>query len=464
MFTRNKEGGKPMNRNPRRTQHHLTALLLLSLILSSCVAFTNSGAKSEESEIPRNVIVMIADGCGFNHVFAADLYQRGKANTQVYERFPVKLAMSTFPDGGEYSPSKAKKDPKYLDIAPTDSAAAATAMATGVKTYNAAIGVDKSKKPVPNILERAEALGKSTGVVTTVPISHATPASFAAHNSSRNNYEQIGRQMIRRSALEVIMGCGNPAFNDSAKPTTGPLDYKYVGGKRTWDGLLQGKAGADADGDGLPDPWTLIQTREQFQKLDTGPAPKRLLGVAQAATTLQAYRKGDAKAAPYAVPPNPNVPTLAEMTRAALNVLDDNPKGLCLMIEGGAVDWAAHSHESGRMIEEELDFDKAVEAVVDWVGKNGNWKDTLVVVTADHETGRLTGKNPRKPGLKSSPEGKIPEMLWNSGGHTNSLVPFFAKGAGAERFVQRATGKDPVRGRYIDNTDIANVVFSLMQD
>ena len=109
MFTRNKEGKRPMSQNHRRTQHHLAALLLLSLILSSCAAFTNSAANPQSSEVPRNVIVMIADGCGFNHVFAADLYQRGKANTQVYERFPVKLAMSTFPEGGEYSPSKAKK-------------------------------------------------------------------------------------------------------------------------------------------------------------------------------------------------------------------------------------------------------------------------------------------------------------------------------------------------------------------
>jgi alkaline phosphatase len=163
--------------------------------------------------------------------------------------------------------------------------------------------------------------------------------------------------------------------------------FKYVGGETTWNDLVAGTAGGDADGDGIADPWTLIEERAEFQALASGPTPKRLVGTAQVYQTLQQGRSGDAFADPYVVPMIESVPTLEEMTRAALNILDDDPDGLFLMIEGGAVDWAAHANQSGRMIEEHMDFDRAVQAVVDWVNANSNWGETLLIVTNDHETG-----------------------------------------------------------------------------
>ena len=196
-----------------------------------------------------------------------------------------------------------------------------------------------------------------------------------------------------------------------------------------------------------------------------------MIGVARVATTLQQGRAAAADVddaaveAPFTAPLNEGVPTLAEMTRGALNVLGADPDGLLLMIEGGAVDWAAHANQCGRMIEEQIDFNRAVEAVVAWVEANSTWEETLLVVTADHETGFLNG-----PGaddewcpLPSCEAGTAPAVRWHSGGHTNSLVPFFARGAGAERFIARATGDDPVRGRYLDNTDLAAVLFDAMQ-
>ena len=156
------------------------------------------------------------------------------------------------------------------------------------------------------------------------------------------------------------------------------------------------------------------------------------------------------------------------MTLAALNVLDDEPNGFFIMIEGGAVDWAAHSNQSGRVIEEMNDFDRSVDAVIDWVQKNSNWGETLVIITADHETGYLTGpgsgqtdNGPIWNPISNNGDSNLPGMEWHSGTHTNSLVPFFAKGRGAEQFRKTLDGKDPVRGEYIDNTDIANVIFDL---
>jgi alkaline phosphatase len=131
------------------------------------------------------------------------------------------------------------------------------------------------------------------------------------------------------------------------------------------------------------------------------------------------------------------------------------------MIEGGAVDWASHGNNSGRMIEEQIDFDNAVRAVIDWVQANSNWGDTLLVVTGDHETGYLTGpgSDPLWNPIINNGAGNLPGMEWHSGDHTNSLIPLFAKGDAARMFKSYADEFDPVRGRYLDNTELAKVLF-----
>ena len=134
--------------------------------------------------------------------------------------------------------------------------------------------------------------------------------------------------------------------------------------------LLEARLGDQAD------PWTLIERRTDFQQLAVGATPQRLLGIPQVAKTLQQGRSGDPHARPYAVPLLKTVPTLTVMTRAALNVLDNDPDGFFLMIEGGAVDWASHDNQSGRMLEEQLDFDRTVAAVVRWVENHSSWDET----------------------------------------------------------------------------------------
>jgi len=422
------------------------------------------------------VILFIADGCGFNHMEAASLYAFGLPEAQIYARFPVKYAMSTYPAGGSvYDPHSAWQIFSYVEEGATDSAAAATAMSTGVKTYNGAINVDLKKNRLTTSFEAAEQHGKSTGIVSSVHFSHATPACFAAHNPNRENYLSISREMLLESPVDVIMGCGHPLYNKQGRPAL-ITRYAHVGGRETWEALQQGRAGGDADQDGDDDAWTLIETREEFISLASGPTPRRVLGVPRIYKTLQQDRMGDGQASPYAVPLIKGIPTLKEMALAALNVLDADTDGFFLMVEGGAVDWAAHDHQSGRMIEEQIDFDRAVEAVVDWVESNSSWKETLIIVTSDHETGYLTGPGSGEVQLgddggsaewiplHSRGRGKTPALQWNIDGHTNSLVPFFAKGAGSARFHAHADKEDPVLGAYLDNTAIGRVVLSFLED
>jgi len=441
----------------------MSKILNIFVILTVVSGLFMASAVKAKAPAPKNVIVMIADGRGYNHLLAASYYQGGKADSQIYTHFPVKYAMSTYSYYCNYDPALAWSQFDYVTSCWTDSAAAATAMATGYKTYDAAIGVDVEGNPVENVLEAAERKGKSTGVITTVPFSHATPASFVAHNPDRDDYVGIAREMINLSAVDVIMGAGNPWYDDDGALMAFP-SYTYID-SAIWDALVAGMAGDDSDGDGDLDPWNLIQTRAEFQALMQGPTPERVIGIATVQDTLQMLRSGDAYADPYVVPLTQSVPTLAEMTKSALNILDDNPDGLFLMIEGGAIDWASHLHESGRMIEEHIDFDLAVEAVMDWVQAESNWGETLLIVTGDHENGYILGpgSDPTWEPLVNNGTGNLPGMAWYYGNHVNSLIPFFAKGDDARWFRDYATLTDPVRGPYLDNTTIAKVIFTLLE-
>jgi alkaline phosphatase len=151
-------------------------------------------------------------------------------------------------------------------------------------------------------------------------------------------------------------------------------------------------------------------------------------------------------------------------------VLDDDPDGFLLMVEGGAVDWASHFNQTGRMIEELIAFTEAVDAVIEWVEGHGGWARTLLVVTADHETGMLWGPGAgtvRDIGgfspITDEGMGVVPGVSWSTIGHTSQLVPLYAIGDAARLFMGHVVHRDPVRGAYIDNTDIAQVIFAAMR-
>ena len=365
---------------------------------------------------------------------------------------------------------------KYLRQNCTDSAAAGTAFSTGQKTYNGAINWANSPAtvgaPLVTIAELAKADGKKVGVVTTVPWSHATPATLGgAHNLLRSNYSAIANEMLNSSTLDVIMGCGNPDYDPVGAPAA-TKDYQYVGGQATWDAL---KAGTLAGG------WSLVQSKAEFEALVTGPTSARVVGTAQVGMTLQQQRtttqdwngNGTINDADKLVAPAygdsflSTVPTLTTMTRGALNVLDGSPGGFFLHVEGGAVDWAAESNQAGRAIEEMADFNDAVQAVVDWVSINSNWNETLLLVTTDHGTGQPYGPDSATVAfdpIGNNGAGNMPGVRWESSQHDNELVPLYARGVGADLLQGLLDGTDPIRDAFVDNTDVYGVMYAVMPE
>ena len=342
----------------------------------------------------------------------------------------------------------------------TDSAAAGTALAAGIKTYNNSINYDNFGKPVRMVADLAKSAGKSTGVVSSVQISHATPAAFAAHNISRNNYAEIGREMIEDGLCDVILGAGHPMFDNDGRyrAPTSDKAFQYVGGPETYFKAATGRTG-----------YQWIESKADFEKLARGELAlekAKVLGVAQVHNTLQFNRGGEGMGNLV-----PNVPDLPTMSLAALEVLRRNERGFFLMIEGGAVDWAAHVNDTARIIEEQIDFNRAVRAVVAWIERNGGFEQNLLIVTTDHGNGMAYG--PESDRFAFQPvvnrgKGVIPEVHWHYDTHTNELVPVWAAGPGAEQLQAASTGEDPhtalvgwgeVR-RYHDNTDIGRLVMA----
>ncbi|NOY37229.1 MAG: alkaline phosphatase [Chlorobi bacterium] len=278
----------------------------------------------------------------------------------------------------------------------TDSAASGTAMASGTKTKNGILGKDTTGKDVKTILEYARDHGLATGLVATSAITHATPASFIAHVKSRNQYEDIARFFIRHGP-DVFIGGGRDNFA-SRKDGENLLDSLKAQGYR------------------------VIFSMDSIEQVKHG----KLAGLT----------------APVHNPPmtEGRGNMLPEATATALNILSNDPDGFFIMIEGSQIDWGGHANDQKYVITEMLDFDNAVKQALDFAEKDGN---TLVVITADHETGgmALNGGN-----LKT---GKV-EAAFTTKGHTAVMVPVFAYGPGAENFT----------GIY-DNTDIFRKFMAL---
>lgn len=438
----------------------------LVLALLPAIALATEPADPDGTELtPRNIILMVADGCGFNHLRAGALWRDGADLFAGWEQLPVRLAVATFAEGGRYDGGEYWAQGSSGQPA-TDSAAAITALTTGTRTVNGRLAMDPAGAPLRTIVAAMEGGGRSTGLVTTVQFSHATPAGCAVNGEDRDEYLEISREMITRGPVDVLMGAGHPLFDRQGGPLATP-DFRNVGGQDTWEGLLAGTAGGDADGDGWPDPWRLLEDPGAIEALAEGPTPPRVLGLARVRETIQQQRPGDRRAPPFAEPPLAGMPTLVGMTRAALNCLDDDPDGFFLLVEGGAVDWASHDNQPGRLVEEVVGFAAAVDAVLAWVAANGGWERNLLVVTADHETGDIGGPAPAdgvEPGCPASlplePRGRgvLPGFRFHKRSHTNALVPLLAAGPGTAGLRAAVVGEDPVRGPWIPNVAIGRML------
>lgn len=261
----------------------------------------------------------------------------------------------------------------------TDSASGATVFSTGKKTYNGAIGVDKDTIQVQTIVEHLSKRGLATGIVATSSIQHATPASFYAHVKSRSMYEKI-TEFVPNSGVNFFAGGGLKFFN------------KRKDGK---DLLVEMETkGYEVITDKLPE----------------SPSDKnQLILLAEDGMPKMSEGRGD---------------FLPNATKLALEKLSKNKKGFFLMVEGSQIDWGGHDNDADYLIQELLDFDKTLGVALDFAKQNG---ETLVIVTADHETG----------GFSLSSDGndynKI-KSTFSTPGHSATMVPVFAEGPGASLF------------------------------
>lgn len=464
-------------------------------------------------ERPKNIIVMIADGAGYNMLAATRLWRGGPL--AVDRPGFLQMAQSTYPlrtgnepvDGPEglrqdaeatYTSARAwntravagnSRVPRFTDFPAgfegyewaratyPDSANTATAMATGVKTYNNAINVDGRGQPVLSLAEVAKASGKATGVVTTVQLGDATPAAFGgAHSISRSRRSEIVFEMFSSGTLDVIAGTGNPDFDDDGKPRA--PSYRWFT-ESMWTDL---KGGTNASGvQGKGPAWSLLTRRAGIQAVASGRTrpPARLAMVIEADEGHQAYRACEgcdrATMAPYARPQLAGSPTLTELSLAAFARLGGAEQGFYLMIEGGAVDRAMHANFLGRAIEEYDEFDRAVNAVIDWIDRPdtpADWSNTLLIVTADHDHHLHGPDGDRIPfaGLVDRGAGQLPGHRWFATTHSNFLVPLFVRGAGAERIAAAADAQDVHRdreartfgrGRMTDQADLGKLLLEL---
>ena len=272
----------------------------------------------------------------------------------------------------------------------TDSAAAATTWATGKKTNNKFLSVDVNKKELKTLPEILYEKGFLSGLVSTSSITHATPAAFYAHIDSRYKEEEIANQLIA-SSISIALGGGKEFF----------------------------------DNERLKKNSLYISDKKSLEELDLS-VSRRVIGL---------FDKDG-------IERSPEKPTQQEMTSVALNFLKtrtNNCKGFFLMSEGSQIDWAAHDNDAKKMITEFEDFDKTIRLAMEYVGKN---KDTLLIITADHETGGLQILKQDKDYV---------EIQWGTGRHTGIPVGVYAYGPGASHF----TG-------LMDNTEIYHKIISIL--
>jgi alkaline phosphatase len=326
-----------------------------------------------EDKPVKNLVIMIGDGMGIEQITAARVAfggHEGRLNLDEirYTGFAITHSANNLV---------------------TDSAAAGTALATGVKTNNGRIAIDPDGKPLKSILVLAQSMGMKTGLVSTARLTDATPASFGANSFNRQNEDEIAMDLINNN-INLLFGGGLDKFGAdlfTRKPKKNSLINKAI---------EQG--------------YTFIDTREKLNNLDY--IPDKILGLFNFGNMNYINERFDYE------------PTLPEMTKKALDLLQNN-NGFFLMIEGGRIDDASHQNAPDKTINETIAFDRAVGVVLDYARKEGS---TLLIITADHQTGGFALNG-------GSMNGQKLEIGWTTGGHTGTMVPVYAYGPGAENFL-----------------------------
>ena len=327
----------------------------------------------------KNIIFMIGDGMGLEQLSTAWIVNNRHMN--ITDNFPYVGLQWT------YSASKLV----------TDSAAAGTALFTGSKTNNGMLAMSPDGQPLETLPEYARSKGWKTGMSVVCRICDATPAAYAAHHANRDSLYSITSQMV---------DCG--------------LDFISGGGLKWWENRPDGRdltAEVEAKG------YTFVKDIESLKAVEEGPV-----------IALTAYTE---------LPPALDRGTEhQEAVLKALELLDDNKKGFFLMVEGSCIDDWCHANKVGFAVEEILDFDRTVGAVLEWAAKDG---ETLVIVTADHSTGAMTL-------LGGNVEGQSVAVNYANTGHNGVALPVYAWGPGAEKFV----------GIY-ENTELSQMIKEIIK-
>ena len=356
------------------------------LALFLCIALAALLCLPVSAAPPKNVIVMIDDGMGVEQVTLARLSLSESSQPLNMDSMKYAALVKTY----------------SADSVITDSAAAGTALSTGHKTNNGMICMLPDGKPVQTILEASAKIWKATGLVTTTTITHATPASFGAHVKSRGSEADIAPQYLA-SKIDVLLGGGRMFFMPKSQELSKREDDR--------DLLAEAKSAG----------YAVVDSRDSL----ISSSGTKLLGLFEmGAMTTEAPE-----------------PSLAEMTAKAIDVLSKGKDGFFLMVEGGQIDWKCHANDAVGTVKQTLDFDAAIGKALDFARKRG---DTLVIVTADHETGGLTIIYPDKD------SGVRFKAAWATTGHSACTVPLFADGPGAERF-----------SGVLDNTDVPKKIAQI---
>ncbi len=363
-------------------------LIGLLFVATSCVSVKVSDNTVETSQTastppktPKNIILLIGDGNGLSELSSTFYYNK---NTSNYLRFS---------EIGLINTSSAS------DLI-TDSAAGATAFASGVKTNNGVLGLDKNLNTVPTIVEELSALGFATGVVATSSVVHATPAAFYAHVKSRREYEDIALSLVN-SEIDFFAAGGTDFFT------------KRKDGKNLITTLEE--KGFTINTTSLPNNVKPVFNYKQGYLLAPDGMPKMLEG------------RGD---------------FLPNATRLAIETLSQlSDTGFFLMVEGSQIDWGGHANDADYLISELIDFDKTIGVALDFAEADGN---TLVIVLADHETGGFALASDNGDYNKIKP-------VFSTKGHSSTLIPVFAKGPGQEIF-----------GGFYENTAVFDKMIQLL--
>ena len=376
-----------------------------TVTVTPSLEITNTIAPTISPPAQPRIILFIGDGMGANHRIAAQYYSVGEIR---------QLAMDAMPSFGWLHTDS-------LGDQLTESASAATALATGQKTYTGMIAMDIHGNRLKTILEYAQDLDMSTGLISTKHITDSTSAAFAAHVESSAMGPEIASQFIEHR-IDVIFGGGENDFLPRDQDGCHPEKGKRTDGRN----LIQ---------EAIEAGYTFICDQDGFRNLDS-----------QTDTLVLGLFADDNMVRPFS-------PSLAELTQTAIEILSLNPNGYFLVVEGATIDTASHYHQTLTVFEDVVGLDQAVQVAMEYAEQDENM---LVIVTADHETGGLhvnfypSGVSGEQ-GPFRMPNGIEFYINWSTGGHTAVDVPVTSVGPGSEKLVG-----------IQDNTIVFNVMLQVL--